>query len=531
MTVALYTAVEILRANPQLTIVGLCGLVSYLVVQYYNSPWRKLPPGPRGLPIIGNILQMHEKQWLQFTEWRKTYGDLIYLNAAGQPVIVINSLKMAGDLLDRRATNYSERPRNIVAGEIITGGLFLTFQNHNDPIWRRMRRAGGEALNKGIAPKYGYLQATESLILTAGLLANPKSWDAQLRRTGASTTLTMVYGLAPTLNEHDPTVTAIGESANVQTTAAIQGAHWVEFFPWMNVAPWKRRAEERFSIDSALFKKLFGDVRRRLAKGQQNESFASTLIKDAERLGLSETENEWLSANVFAAGADAVAAAGDWWIFAMCLYPETQRRAQAEIDSVVGRSRIPTLADMESLPYVRAMAKEVLRWRPVDPVGIPHCAAEDDWYEGYFIPKGTVMIPNVWLMNRDPEIHGPDAEHFNPARHLDKDGKLTVVVPDTKEENQLSYGFGRRVCLGRYVANNHIFLQIAIILWALNIELPKDANGKPIPLDVDDCRLHGLAVRPVPIQPKFAPRFPDVIEMIEHELEARHIKVEEARAV
>lgn len=97
-------------------------------------------------------------------------------------------------------------------------------------------------------------------------------------------------------------------------------------------------------------------------------------------------------------------------------------------------------------------------------------------------------------MNRDPEVHGADAEHFNPARHLDKDGQLTVVISDTKEENQLSYGFGRRVCMGRHLANNQIFLQILTLLWAFNIERERDARGNLVPLNVDGCTLHGLAV-------------------------------------
>lgn len=146
------------------------------------------------------------------------------------------------------------------------------------------------------------------------------------------------------------------------------------------------------------------------------------------------------------------------------------------------------------MPYIRAMAKEVLRWRPVDPVGLPHRTTEDDWYDGYFIPAGSVMIPNVWGMNRDPDVYGDDAAHFNPSRHLNKDGELAPATPHTKDESHVSYGFGRRICVGRNVANNSLFINIAVLLWTVNIERQTDANGNLVPLDVEGCVEDGLVV-------------------------------------
>ena len=80
----------------------------------------------------------------------------------------------------------------------------------------------------------------------------------------------------------------------------------------------------------------------------------------------------------------------------MTAYPEVQRKAQEEIDRVVGSDRLPNIRDREDLPYVNAIAKEVLRWHPVGPLGFPHLSTEEDVYEGYFIPKGSIVIPNIW---------------------------------------------------------------------------------------------------------------------------------------
>ena len=158
--------------------------------------------------------------------------------------------------------------------------------------------------------------------------------------------------------------------------------------------------------------------------------------------------------------------------------PGDTGRAHAELDAVVGRSRLPTFADFPHLPYIRAMVKESLRWRPIAPSGVPHQTTEDDWYEGMFIPKGTICITNIWHMNRDPEIFGENTERFNPARYLDASGDIAPGMSEIKEQGHFAYGFGRRNCVGRHMADNSLFINIAVLLWATKIEPKKDASGR-----------------------------------------------------
>jgi cytochrome P450 len=127
-------------------------------------------------------------------------------------------------------------------------------------------------------------------------------------------------------------------------------------------------------------------------------------------------------------------------------------------------------------------------------MGVPHRSTEDDWYEGMFIPKGTICIANVWHMSRDPEVYGMNAAHFDPARHLDASGKITSGASGAKDEGHISYGFGRRVCAGRHVADNTLFINIAVVLWASKIERKKTASGQLVPLDVDGFVDEGLVV-------------------------------------
>ena len=183
-----------------------------------------------------------------------------------------------------------------------------------------------------------------------------------------------------------------------------------------------------------------------------------------------------------------------WFLLLMTAFPDIQKRAQAEIDTVVGRDRVPNFNDYEYLPFVRAVMKEILRWRPVDPLGLPHRSTEDDWYEGHYIPAGSVLIPNVWQLNRDPDVYGPEADQFIPARHLDASGKMGASPIHTKDEGHVSYGFGRRICIGRHVANNSLFINASIMLWAMNIEHAKDENGNIVQVDIENCVEDGIVV-------------------------------------
>ena len=169
----------------------------------------------------------------------------------------------------------------------------------------------------------------------------------------------------------------------------------------------------------------------------------------------------------------------------MIAFPEVQRRAQAEIDAVVGRDRLPTFDDAPRLPYVRAITKEIQRWRPTVPFGVPHAATEEDWYEGMYIPKGTVCIPNAWHCNHDRAVFGEDADEFRPERHLDERGESLPGPVETNQAGHITFGFGRRICVGKELANDSLFIDTVRILWAAQLERARDENGKEVPLDVE----------------------------------------------
>ncbi|KAI3602517.1 cytochrome p450 [Moniliophthora roreri] len=446
-------------------------------------------------------------------------GDIVYLNMAGQDAILLNSSKVAADLLDRRAAIYSDRPKNVVC-QILTGGLVFAFSQHND-IWKVMRRAAAETMSNSAMKSYEGPQEVEATLLVHDLLKKPADWDAHLSRAANSLVLGTVYGMPPIRDHNNPDIAAVNLFVERALHACAPGTFLVEYLTWMQhlprwMSPWRQYAENSFNFYASLFERLYDDIKKRIAQGDETPSVASTIYHDEKHLGVSDREAAWLSATLYAGASGTTSGQLTWLIVAMVLHPEAQKRAQEEIDRVVGRDRMPTFKDFNQLVYVRAFVKEVLRWRPVGPLGVPHRLDQDDVYDGYYFKKDTIFITNVWAMNHDLETWGPDADDFVPERHLDEKGNLKPSVPDTKDESHHSFGFGRRICVGRNLARTSMFIYTACILWAFNVSPGTDERGNIILPDADAGISDGLVVRPPDFPCKITPRYADVPALVAH---------------
>lgn len=157
----------------------------------------------------------------------------------------------------------------------------------------------------------------------------------------------------------------------------------------------------------------------------------------------------------------------------MAVRPEIQKRAQKEIDELLGGERLPTLSDQDNLPYISAIVKEIYRWHVPLPISIPKLLREDDVYKGYLLPKGAVVVENVWAVLWDPAVY-PEPHIFNPERFL-KDGKLDPSVRDPEDR---VFGSSRRICPGKHFANHALFLRFATILATFNIEPGVNDKGE-----------------------------------------------------
>ncbi|KAJ7769577.1 cytochrome P450 [Mycena maculata] len=480
------------------------------------------PPGPRGLPLVGNLFQLNDDSWNLFTQWKADYGPIVHISLGGQEVVILNTFESAAELLEKRSAIYSDRPTLFVAREILTDGLFFTFVQYG-ALWRKMRRAAQQTFRKDGVKDFWNIHEAEAAVLAKSLVDSPAEWEAHLRRALSSTVMSVTYDTPMLKTEHDPIIAGILDFTKAVLKAAFVDGAMVENFPVLKHLPswlagWKREAKTASVRYSGMFESLFGDVKKRVAEGDERVSFAAALVRKQKTFDLDDKQSAWLAA-AFAAGSETVSTTLAWFLLAIVMNPELQEKAHKELDAIVGRERLPTVSDMGDMPYLRAMGRETLRWHPVDPLGMQHKSIQDDWYYGYFIPKGTICIPNIWAINRDTDIYGLDADVFRPERFLDANGELAPIQFDTnKEEGHVTFGFGRRLCIGRHIAHEALFIHMATILWMFNIKPVKGSDGRPL-VPSEDGINQGLVVRPQSFNCDFIPRFPETRSTLEAAVE------------
>lgn len=221
---------------------------------------------------------------------------------------------------------------------------------------------------------------------------------------------------------------------------------------------------------------------------------------------------------MFEAGSGTTSAAMMSFMLAMIKHPDWFKKLQNEVDHVCGADRLPYLDDIPQLPTVRAVVKEVLRWRPVTAGGLPHMCTKDDVYNGLFIPARTVMHPNQWAIHREAELY-PDPETYNPQRWLDPSfptyKEPLSVYPNL--HNYSNFGFGRRICPGQNIAERNLYILTSRIGWAVNISKAKDGDGKDIePPSYDYTSGFNAQPKWFPFELKI--RNPDKLAIIDEEL-------------
>ncbi|KAJ7940382.1 cytochrome P450 [Mycena leptocephala] len=499
-----------------LSVQVIAALVGLLSIPLWLSMRRKksLPPGPHGLPLLGSILSLGREPWITFTEWQHQYGPLFYLTIAGMPVLVINTQKVAADILDRRSVISSDRPRNIVS-EIITGGMMFILSQPTD-LWKRMRRTAHEMLAPDAVKVYQGSQERDAILLASQMLNEPSDFLNQIGRANGSTSMSVVYGTPPQEDVSNADIRQTREFVGRLLETAPPN-FLVHFFPSLErlprfLSPWRRWAEYWFEQHSLLFGRLFGNAADKLTNGNDTPCVITALMGNEGKHEFSRLESSWLAATLLIAGTETMTSQMEWFMLSMITYPDVMRKAQAQLDEVVGSDRIPTLDDWDRLPYLRALVKELMRWRTTGPLGAPHQLSEDDWYEGYFLPKGSLIFPNVWAMHKETEVYGEDVDNLRPERHLTPEGNLKPASVDS--EGHFTYGFGRRICVGRHVANRTLFIQMALILWSFNISPGKDADGNTVLPDPDAMIASGVVVRPPPFLCTLTPRFPEVPKIV-----------------
>ncbi|QGA18020.1 hypothetical protein EYB26_005698 [Talaromyces marneffei] len=437
----------------------------------------RLPPGPPTLPIIGNIHLIPKAQpFLKFTELSKIYGGLFTLKVGPRTLAFITDRKIAREIFDKKSSISSNRPPMYVANELIGG--------HDHPLivpygmkWRTNRRIYHKHFTEKVVENdYMEIVHAESAQMLRDFVLDSEHYMDHPRRFGNSIMTSIMYGVrastvdAPHMYRVFDTIEHFEEIIQLGATPPVDVFPFLKYIPECLLGNWVSRAKHVKRIMLATYTAGIDHIKNRRKRLGARNTFIDQLLDD-EKLGLGTHRLGFLTGAITEAGSDTTATMILCFMQAMVKWPEFQRRAQKQIDAVVGEDRTPTWADYKDLPYVMAIVKECMRWRPATPAGVPHYLDEDYWIDGKLLPKGTTLILNVWGIHHDEAVF-PDPDTFNPERYQDKTLLAAQYAnsSDYANRDHYGYGVGRRICPGLHLADRNMFVAMAKLLWAFNFE-------------------------------------------------------------
>ncbi|KAI0394745.1 cytochrome P450 oxidoreductase OrdA-like protein [Xylariaceae sp. FL0594] len=465
-------------------------LVKHLTRRRKHGP---LPPGPKGFPLVGNVFDLpdgREQEWKHWAKHRDLYGPISSVTTMGTTIVILNDLDLANEMFEKKSSIYSTRAQQTFAGRMVGWENSIALMLYNKTFVQSRKR---------IHTAVGTLRHQTHRFLLR-VLNDPNELQSHIRTEAGAMILEMIYGYAIEPHKADPLVEIMDTVIEELSMAAVPGAWLVDLIPalqhlpsWLPGTGFKKTAEAWHMNLHVAVTRPYEFARRRIANGKSKICYVANCGQN-----LSDEDDsivKWTALTLYAGGSDTTGHVLSAFFLAMTLQPEVQVNAQEEIDRVIGSGRLPTLDDMKALPYINAVVKEAFRWHFVLPLGIPHAASEDHVVRGYFIPKGAIVMANIGWFSRDLAVY-PDPLRFDPLRYISDS--------PAPEATDWTFGFGRRICPGRYLALNSVWLTIARALAVFEIGKGVDELGREMEPVVNPTT--GTVSRPGPYQASIKPR-------------------------
>ncbi|XP_050378360.1 cytochrome P450 CYP736A12-like [Argentina anserina] len=463
-----------------------------------NSKHKKLPPGPRPLPIIGSLHKLGKLPHRSLQHLAKKYGHIMFIRLGNVPAIVLSSPKAAELFLKTHDTNFASRPIIQAADYLSFGSKSMAFSQYG-PYWRHMRKLctlqlfcsakmesfaplrkeelGGLVRKLKVAAEEGGVVDISEKI---GAMNEDITYKMVLGRTRDAR-----FDLKAIIEESLSLVGAFNISDFVPSLAAldIQGLT-------------KRLKKVRKQIDQ-LLEKIIDEheqvTKSKKGKQGQHEDFVDVLLSlmnqplnpNDEQVYLDRTNVKAILLDMIAASIDTSATTIIWSLAELLRHPRIMKNLQEELQNVVGMNRMVEEFDLPKLDYLSMVVKESLRLHPVAPLLVPHESIDDVSIDGFHIPKKSRIIVNVWSIGRDPNVWSENMDEFYPERfvnnNIDLKGHDFQLIP---------FGSGRRGCPGMQLGLTIVKLVLAQLVHSFNWELP---NGL-LPQDLDMSEDFGLAM-------------------------------------
>ncbi|KAL4220455.1 hypothetical protein ACF0H5_020856 [Mactra antiquata] len=444
-------------------------VVAVLVYWCIQKMKYNFPPGPPGLPLIGNVFQMStDRLHEQVYEWSKKYGPVITLRVGRTPSVFVNDIESALEVLVKKSNDFASRKPSSSMQVLSYNGKDIVFGEYS-PTWKLLRRLSVKALRHYMQADALNQRVQDAVSEVFKAIDNIKGeFDPSDYMNFIVAHILSGLCFGGKYSFGDPDVTFVAKKLDE-----------------LNKAMEKGFKEDYFPIIKTIYKtknfRFFEDVIRELVDeflkqkyAEANETFnkdnmrhfCDNLILARQELEAegqdmtSLTEDHFLQTfnDIYMAGIDTSRFTLIWCINYMTAFPDIQEKVQEEIDRVVGKDRMPHIDDRPNLGYTEAVLHEAMRMSSIVPLGIPHMTTRDTEIAGYKIPGGTEVVINHYALHYEPTAW-KEVDRFIPERYLDEDGKL-----GPKPQSWLPFSAGTRVCLGEFVAKPELHLIFASLM-------------------------------------------------------------------
>ncbi|KAH7842310.1 hypothetical protein Vadar_003846 [Vaccinium darrowii] len=445
------------------------------------KPASKLPPGPKGWPVVGALPLLGTMPHVALAKMAKKYGPIVYLKMGTCGMVVASTPESARAFLKTLDMNFSNRPPNAGATHLAYNSQDMVFANYG-PKWTLLRKLcnvhmlGGKALEDSAHIRESELGHMIRAMVESSQRAEPVVISEM-----------MAYAMA----------NMIGQVILKRRVFVQKGSESNEF---KDMVVELMTSAGLFNVGD--FIPMVKEHTESAHERKENPDFLDVLMANKENSqgtgSLTLTNIKALLLNLFTAGTDTSSSVIEWALAEMVLNPDILKRAQQEMDQVIGRNRRLQESDIPKLPYLQALCKEAFRLHPSTPLNLPRISSEACEVNGYYIPKNTRLSVNIWAIGRDPDVWGNPLD-FNPERFMS--GKNAKMDPRGNDFELIPFGAGRRICAGARMGVVMVEYFLGSLVHSFDWKSP-DGVAK---LNMDET--FGLALqKAVPLAAKVTPR-------------------------
>ncbi|XP_038669652.1 cytochrome P450 2J6-like [Scyliorhinus canicula] len=455
------------------------------------------PPGPRGLPFIGNIHQVDlNNPHLSFAKLWKKYGNVVSVQFGWSNNVILNGYETIKEALVKKSEDFADRPDLAIYKDFTRHiGEGIIFARYGQ-WWKEQRKFSLLTLrNFGLGKKSLEMRIMEE----AGFLNKEfedekgRPFDPHFIIACATSNIICSIVFGKRFEYQDQTF--LGFLKRLQESFELEGAFWGQLlntFPFIRHFPGPHNKIFENQKKSTLFVQEIVTEHKKSWDPNEPRDLIDAFLAEQEKKknvpGTSFLANSLLGTvlDLFVAGTETTSTTLRWGLLYMMLHPDVQSKVHEEIDRVIGKERKPTLEDRDEMPYTNAVIHETQRLGNIVPISLPHQTYRDTEVMGYTIPKGTTVIPNLTSAMFDENIWSTPHQ-FNPGHFLNPEGKFV------KQEAFIPFSAGRRVCLGEQLAKAELFLFFTSMFQQFTFHLPEN---EPTPSYTDGK--YGITLSPLP---------------------------------